>query len=149
MTRRCLAPTLQCGSRLGQGFSENVTLYSQLAQSSAQRLGQGESVGDIIKDSAFEMGANALTVGTYGTLKEQFSTAADYLSGNASIEQVESRLIDAAGGAVLNAALGSAGAKVAGEGFDGEASLGAHSGHGSRERGQTAGTGPVGGQRGS
>jgi RHS repeat-associated protein len=79
----------------GEGF-DNVSLYSQLAQSSAQRLGQGESLGDIIKDGAFEMGANALTVGTYGTFKEQFSTAADYLSGNASIEQVESRLINAA-----------------------------------------------------
>jgi hypothetical protein len=103
----------------GQGF-DNVTLYSELAQGSAQRLGRGESAGDIIKDSAFELGANALTVGTYGTFKEQFSTAADYLSGNASIEQVESRLIGAAGGAVLNAALGSAGAKVAGEGWLGK-----------------------------
>jgi RHS repeat-associated protein len=104
----------------GQGF-DNVTLYSQLAQSSAHRLGQGEGVGDIVKDSAFEMGANALTVGTYGTFKDQFSTAADYLSGNASIEQIESRLINAAGGAVLNAALGSGGAKVAGEGWMGKA----------------------------
>jgi RHS repeat-associated protein len=103
----------------GEGF-DNITLYSQMAQSSAQRLGRGESVGDIIKDSAFEMGANALTVGTYGTFKEQFSTAAEYLSGNATIEQVESRLINAAGGAVLNAGLGAVGAKVAGEGWMGK-----------------------------
>jgi RHS repeat-associated protein len=103
----------------GQGL-DSVTLYSDLAHGAGQRIARGDSVGSIIGDSALEMGANALTVGTYGTFKEQFSTAADYMSGNASIEQVESRLINAAGGAILNAGLGAAGAKVAGEGWMGK-----------------------------
>jgi len=104
----------------GEGF-ENINLYSSIAENSAQRIAKGDSAGDIIKDSAFEIGANVVTVGTYGTFKQQFSLAADYLSGNvSSIEEVESRLIHAAGGAVLNAGLGAVGAKVAGEGWLGK-----------------------------
>ena len=104
----------------GDGF-ENINLYSSVAENSAQRIAKGDSAGDIIKDSAFEIGANVVTVGTYNTFKEQFSVAADYLSGNiSSIDEVEGRLIHAAGGAVLNAGLGAVGAKVAGEGWLGK-----------------------------
>jgi len=108
------------GDTVNLALGRDVPLASKYANASAQRLAAGESVGDIIKEGAFEIGANAITVGTYGTLKQQFETAADYLSGNATIDQVEDRLINAAGGAVLNAALGSAGSKVAGQGWMGK-----------------------------
>ena len=104
----------------GEGF-EDITLYSSLAENSAQRIARGDSTSDIIKDSALNIGANALTVGTYGTLKEQFELAADYMSGNvSSIQEVEDRLIHAAGGAVLNAGLGMVGSRVAGQGWMGK-----------------------------
>jgi RHS repeat-associated protein len=112
------------GDTVNLALGRDVPLASKLAQSSAQRLARGESAGDIIEDSAVDIGANALTVGTYGTLKEQFSAAADFMSGNmggnGSIERLEDRLINAAGGAVLNAGLGAVGAKVAGEGWMGK-----------------------------
>ncbi|MGE0454257.1 MAG: RHS repeat domain-containing protein [Vicinamibacteria bacterium] len=108
------------GDTVNLALGRDVPLASKLAHASGQRLAAGESVGDIMRSSATDIGLNAVTVGTYGTLKEQFSVAADYMSGNASVEQVESRLINAAGGAVLNVGLGMAGSKLAGEGWLGK-----------------------------
>jgi len=101
----------------GEGF-DNITLYSSLAENSAQRIAQGDNVGDIIKDSAKSFGVNLATVGTYETFKEYHSLGSDYASGKIrSIDEVEDRLIHAAGGAVLNATLSSAGSRVAGRGW--------------------------------
>jgi len=85
------------------------------------------------RDSAFDIGANALTVGTYGTFKEQSRPPADYMSGNASIEQVESRAHQCGRRLDRQRGAWASGARLAGEaGWAGRSPC--LTGHGGRER---------------
>jgi hypothetical protein len=71
-------------------------------------------------------GANILTAGLYGTGKEYYEIARDYNAGKLTNQDVEDRLIHAAGGAVLNAAMTAATSKAVGEGFRGKGTVVEH-----------------------
>jgi hypothetical protein len=90
------------------GIDTGVQLWSQTSQLAAARMAAGESVLDITQDIGTQTGLNFVTFGSYGVMKEQLSATADYVTGRETLEGLETRLADAAGGAVLNAALAAA-----------------------------------------
>jgi RHS repeat-associated protein len=96
------------GYEAATGEDTGVQLRSSVAQQSGERMARGESAGDITKDILKDTALNMGTFGVYGTAKEQYSALRDYSQGKASIEDVENRLADAAGGAVVNAGLSAA-----------------------------------------
>jgi len=107
------------GDTVNLAVGRDVPLASKLAQNTLERMGRGESTGDIIQGSAVDIGANVLTVGMYGTAKEYGSIITDFSTGQASIQDVEERLQASAGQSALNAGLGAAASKIAGSGWMG------------------------------
>src|SRR5262249_19244244 len=70
-------------------IGRDVPLESKLGLMAQERLARGDSVGDIIKDSAIDTGLNLGTAGLYGTAKEYGSIMADYTTGTDTIEKTE------------------------------------------------------------
>jgi hypothetical protein len=105
------ALTLETGLRVA-GRDVNFELYSDTAKSTGERMAAGESTTSIIAGNVGNAAANAASAGLWGTGKEYYETYRDYQSGKIDNAGVEQRLIDAAGGAVTNAALASVAAKT-------------------------------------
>jgi RHS repeat-associated protein len=87
---------------LATGTETGLGMNSAAAQSAAARMGAGESAASVTADTLKETALGIGTFGTYGTIRDQVSAVRDYAAGRATVDQVEDRLANAAGGAVLN-----------------------------------------------
>ena len=98
------------GFEVTTGVDTGIELRSSVAQMSGEAIASGDPLAhlDVTQDVAVNTFANVVTFGIYGTAKEQYSALKDYSEGKATIEDVEDRLANAAGGAVVNAAASAA-----------------------------------------
>jgi RHS repeat-associated protein len=103
----------------GEGF-DNIELWSDTAKSAGEAFAQGKSTSEVILGSAKQVAVSTLSAGIIPTVQQQYSALADFSAGKASIEDVENRLADAAGGAILNAGLASYASAKLGYGWRGQ-----------------------------
>jgi len=98
------------GFEVATGVDTGIGLRSSVAQMSGEAIASGDPLAhlDVTRSVALNTAANVVTFGVYGTAKEQYGALKDYSEGKASIEEVEDRLANAAGGAVVNAAVSAA-----------------------------------------
>ena len=95
-------------AELATGGRYEATLMSSGGNLAQERLANGESAFSVTADIGVNVVANVATAGTYGTVQQQYRALRDHAQGKATIEDVENRLADAAGGAILNTVMTSA-----------------------------------------
>jgi RHS repeat-associated protein len=101
------------------GIDTGYQLRSGTAEQAARRMAAGESAASVTGSIAGNTALNVATFGIYGTAKEQYETLDAYSEGKIGVEEVEDRLADAAGGAIVNVAATSVASKVLGQGWMG------------------------------
>jgi len=103
----------------GEGFDE-INLWSETARASGEAFAEGKSTSDVILGNVKNVAVSTLSAGIVPTVQEQYSALADFAAGKATIEDVEDRLANAAGGAILNAGLASYASARLGYGWRGQ-----------------------------